>query len=248
MPDSLAPDVVEPLLSGRLGRPYAYSKRCESTQLALDASAPEGAAAVCDEQTAGRGRLGRGWHAPAGTAVLCSVLLRPPVERRIAEVSLVAGVAAAEAVEAALGLAAQIKWPNDVMVDRKKVAGILAEARDGALVLGIGVNVNQKRDQLPADAQTPPASLRTIDGVVRDRAPILADLLARLESVYDRWLAGGLEALYAELGSRDFLRGRRVSFDGASGIAVGIDRSGRLVVESDGERHALESGEVAYER
>src|SRR5207245_2850887 len=117
VPDSLAPDAVEPLLSGRLGRPYAYSKGCESTQLALDRSAPEGAVAVCDEQTAGRGRLGRGWHAPAGMAVLCSVLLRPPAERRVAEVSLVAGVAAAEAVEDALGLAAQIKWPNDVMVD-----------------------------------------------------------------------------------------------------------------------------------
>jgi len=176
------------------------------------------------------------------------VLLRPPAGRPARELSLVAAAATAEAVEIATTLSAQIKWPNDVMVDRKKVAGILAETRDGALVLGIGVNVNQERDQLPAEAQTPPASLRTIDGVVRDRAPILADLLARLESAYDRWVAGGLEALYVELGSRDFLRGRRVSFDGASGIAVGIDRSGRLVVDSGGERHALESGEVAYER
>jgi BirA family transcriptional regulator, biotin operon repressor / biotin---[acetyl-CoA-carboxylase] ligase len=245
--DSLAAAVVEPLLTGRFGRPYRYEESCESTQLLLE-GATEGAVAVCDEQTSGRGRLGRTWQAPPGTAILCSILVRPPVERRMPELSLVGGMAAADAVEQALGLTAQIKWPNDVMVNRRKVAGVLAEAREGAVVLGVGLNVNQTRDELPADAPSPAASLRTIDGVERDRAPILATLLARFEASYDAWCDAGLEAIYDFLGARDFLRGRRVAVDGSEGHAVGIDRQGRLEVETDGGRRSFESGEVRYER
>jgi BirA family transcriptional regulator, biotin operon repressor / biotin---[acetyl-CoA-carboxylase] ligase len=247
MADSLEPAVVEPLLGGRFGRPYRYEQSCESTQL-LVADASDGAVAVCDEQTSGRGRLGRSWHSPPGTAILCSILLRPPTERRIPELSLVGGMATADAVEEALGLAAQIKWPNDVMVNRRKVAGVLAEARNGAVILGVGLNVNQTREELPAESRSPAASLRTIDGVERERAPILAALLERLEAGYDAWCDGGLDAVYDFLGSRDFLRGRRVAVDGADGYAVGIDRLGRLEIQTEGGRRFVESGEVTYER
>jgi BirA family biotin operon repressor/biotin-[acetyl-CoA-carboxylase] ligase len=233
---------------GRLGRPFRYVPVTESTQDLLSADDPEGAVVAADEQTAGRGRHGRRWVAPPGKALQFSVLLRPPPERRLPELSLVAGVAVADAVEAALGLSAQIKWPNDVLVNRKKVAGILAEARGEVVVLGIGVNVNQLRDELPPDAPTSAASLRTIDGVERDRAPILAQILARLEHHYDLWREGGLDAIYVDLGSRDFLRGRRVSVDGLSGTAVKIDRLGRLELEAGGEHRTVESGEVTYER
>ena len=201
-----------------------------------------------DEQTAGRGRLGRRWDAPAGKAILASVLLRPPANRRVPELSLVAGVAVADAAESALGLSAQIKWPNDVLVNRRKVAGVLAEKRGDAVVVGIGLNVNQTRDELPPETTVPAASLFTVDGIERDRAPILADLLARLEHHYDAWRAGGLDAVYVDLGSRDFLRGRRVSVDGVAATAVQIDRQGRLEVEVDGEHRTVESGEVTYER
>lgn len=248
MADSLAPAAVEPLLSGRFGRPYLYEPSCESTQRLLEPGLPEGAVAVCDVQTGGRGRLGRGWQAPPGTAVLCSTLLRPAGTRKQAELSLVGGLAAAEAIERATGLAAQIKWPNDVMLNRRKVAGVLAEAAEGLVVLGIGVNVNQKVDELPDDATTTPASLRTIDGVARERARVLADLLAALERNYDAWSEGGLDALYDGLGSRDFLRGRRVVVDGDEGYGVAIDRSGRLVFDAGGERRVVESGEVLFER
>jgi BirA family biotin operon repressor/biotin-[acetyl-CoA-carboxylase] ligase len=244
----LASDVVEPLLRGRFGRPYVYRESCESTQALLEASHPEGAVAVCEEQTAGRGRLGREWQAPRGSAILASTLLRPPAGRRIAELALVGGVAAANTVEAALQLSAQIKWPNDVLVNRRKVAGVLADARDGVVVLGIGINVNQTRDELPADTHPAAASLRTTDGIERDRAPVLARLLAELERAYAGWLEGGLAALYVDIGARDFLRQRRVAVDGASGIAVGIDREGRLEVDVGGERRFVESGEVTYER
>ena len=233
---------------GRFGRPFRFVAGCGSTQDLLGPADPEGAVVVADEQTAGRGRQGRRWSAPAGKAILSSILLRPPSDRRQPELSLVAGVAVADAVEEALGLSAQIKWPNDVLVNRKKVAGILAEARDGAVVLGIGVNVNQRREELPPDVKTPAASLFTTDGVERAREPILARILARLEHHYDLWRAGGLDAIYVDLGSRDFLRGRRVAVDGVVGTALMIDRLGRLEIEVDGERRTIESGEVTYER
>jgi BirA family transcriptional regulator, biotin operon repressor / biotin---[acetyl-CoA-carboxylase] ligase len=246
--DSLAPEQVEPLLTGRFGRPYLYEQSCESTQLLLGPELEEGAVAVCDVQTSGRGRLGRGWEAPSGTAILCSLLLRPPADRPAAELSLVAGLAAAETIEQALGLAVQLKWPNDVMVNRRKVAGVLAETRDGAVVVGLGINVNQTREQLPREPTVAPASLYTTDGVRRERAPLLASLLTVLGHDYGLWREGGLGALYHGLGARDFLRGRRIFIDGEGGIGVGIARDGRLEVEVGGERRLLESGEVRFER
>jgi BirA family transcriptional regulator, biotin operon repressor / biotin---[acetyl-CoA-carboxylase] ligase len=198
--------------------------------------------AVAEEQTAGRGRLGRVWEAPLGSSILCSVLLRPPAGPALPQLSLVGGLAAAEAVEQALGRAAQIKWPNDVLVDECKVAGVLAEALEGAVVMGIGINVNQRREELPEAA----ASLRTIGGGTYERAPVLTDLLERLEHDYDRWLEDGLGAVLEGLAERDVLRGRRVSVDGVAGTALGISRSGGLDVKLGGERRTIEAGEVTF--
>jgi BirA family transcriptional regulator, biotin operon repressor / biotin---[acetyl-CoA-carboxylase] ligase len=214
----------------------------------LDAAQPEGAVALVEEQTAGRGRLGRTWHAPAGTAILVSMLLRPPPERNAAELTLVGAVATAVAVERATGLAAQVKWPNDVMLDRRKVSGGIAELKDSAVVLGIGLNVNQKTEELPPDVRTPAASLRTVTGRAFERAPILADLLLELERRYDGWREGGLDAVYEDLGARDFLRGRRVTVDGVPGVAQMINRKGLLEVSTDSGPLLVESGEVLFER
>lgn len=246
--DSLAPEHVEPLLTGRFGHPYLYEASCDTTQEVLGADLAEGALALCDQQTQGRGRLGRSWTAPPGTAILCSLLLRPPDDRVVSELSLVAGTAVAEAIEGAVALAVQVKWPNDVMLNRRKVAGILAEASDGVVVVGIGVNVNQERSDLPEDANVPAASLYTIDGIKRERGPLLVAILDRLEVNYDAWLERGLDGVYDSLGSRDFLRGRRIAVNGESGVGVKIDRDGRFVVDVGGENRAIESGEIAYER
>ena len=246
--DSLAPEHVEPLLTGRFGHPYLYEASCDTTQEVLGADLAEGALALCDQQTQGRGRLGRSWTAPPGTAILCSLLLRPPDDRVVSELSLVAGTAVAEAIEGAVALAVQVKWPNDVMLNRRKVAGILAEASDGVVVVGIGVNVNQERSDLPEDANVPAASLYTIDGIKRERAPLLVAILDRLEVNYDAWVERGLDGVYDSLGSRDFLRGRRIAVNGESGVGVKIDRDGRFVVDVGGENRAIESGEIAYER
>jgi len=248
--DTLSREAVAPYLSGRFGKPYLYEAECESTQqLLLGSGLPEGAVAATDHQTAGRGRLGRTWEEPAATSVLVSVLLHPPAERRLPELSLVAALAVAESVEIAVVLAAQVKWPNDVMLNRRKVAGILSELSDGTVVVGIGINVNQTREELPRDSPTELASLRTSTGTTYDRAVLLGSLLSRLERMYDVWLDAGLDGVYGGLGARDFLRGRRITADGEPATAVQILRDGRLEIETDsGEVKALESGEVLFAR
>ena len=250
MTGSLAPAAVEPHLEGRFGKPYLYEPECASTQqLLLGSELPEGAVAATDHQTGGRGRLGRAWEEPAGSSVLTSVLLEPPPGRRLPELSLVAALAVAETIEAALALSTQVKWPNDVMLNRRKVAGILSELSDGTVVVGIGINVNQTRDELPLDAPTEPGSLRTATGTTFDRAVLLGSLLSRLERKYDVWQEEGLDGIYGELGARDFLRGRRITADGEAATAVQILRDGRLEIATDaGDVKALESGEVLFER
>jgi BirA family biotin operon repressor/biotin-[acetyl-CoA-carboxylase] ligase len=190
--DSLAPGAVQPLLSGRFGRDvYRYEELCQSTQRLLQPDDPEGAVAAAEEQSEGRGRLGRSWQAPGWTSVLVSVLLRPAVEpARLPELSLIAGGAVAEAIAEVTGLEPAIKFPNDVLLDGKKVAGILAESSDARVVLGIGVNANQTADQLPADAQTEPTSLRVETGERVDRAALLSAILLRVERAYDLWITG----------------------------------------------------------
>ena len=176
-----------PRLRGRFGRPFTFVESCPSTQRLLD-GAPEGAVAVADEQTEGRGRLGRAWQAPAGTSLLFSIVLVPHVPPdRLPELSLVAGAAIAEAIEAETGLRATVKHPNDVLVRGRKVAGILAESAEGRVVLGVGVNVSQTEAQLPARAEHPATSL-ALEGARIDRAGLLAAILERLEAHYDRWI------------------------------------------------------------
>jgi BirA family transcriptional regulator, biotin operon repressor / biotin---[acetyl-CoA-carboxylase] ligase len=178
---------VEPLLRGRLGRPFTWVERCASTQRLLD-GAPEGAVAATDEQTEGRGRLGRTWEAPPGTSLLFSIVLVPRVPaERLPELSVVAGRAVAEALAAETDLEPTVKEPNDVLVEGRKVAGILAESSDGRVTLGIGINVTQRPEQLPARADVPPTSL-SLEGVEVDRRALLARVLEVLERRYDEWV------------------------------------------------------------
>lgn len=247
MARTLAPDRVVPQLAGRFGSPYLYRAACGSTQRLLTPDLPEGAVAVCEEQTAGRGRLGRAWQAPAGEALLCSVLLHPPPERAAAELSLLGGLAAARVVEAELGAPAGLKWPNDVLVRGRKIAGVLAEGIAGTVVLGIGLNVNQSEASLPAAARVPAASLRTLDGVERDRAPLLVGLLGELERAYDAWRERGLAAVHPELSRRDALAGQRVRVGAATGVAAGFDVTGALLLDTGNGRLAVTSGDVSVE-
>jgi BirA family biotin operon repressor/biotin-[acetyl-CoA-carboxylase] ligase len=186
----LAPEVVDPLLRGRLGRPYRFVPECASTQKLLGDDGPEGETVATDFQSAGRGRLGRPWLAPAGTSILCSVLLRPATPTLLwPELSIVAGDAVAAALRAETGLVTALGYPNDVLVEGRKLAGLLPEASSGRVVLGIGVNVNQTAAELPSDAPKPPSSLRLELGRELARAPLLAAILVELQRGYDAWTA-----------------------------------------------------------
>jgi len=244
--EHLTPARVEPLLRGRLGRPYLWTEASPSTQDVLrEASLPEGSVAVTEHQTAGRGRVGRRWEDAAGEALLVSVLLRPPDTGAAPQLSLVCALAVAEAIESTTGRGAGVKWPNDVLVDRRKVAGILLEGHEGAVVCGFGVNVSQTEATLPREARTPPASLRTLTGREHDRAALLVLLLERLEARYDTWREGGLAALLPELERRNALRGRGVTVGEEQGTAGAITPDGRLTLtRRDGATVLAASGEV----
>jgi BirA family biotin operon repressor/biotin-[acetyl-CoA-carboxylase] ligase len=172
-PGALTPAVVLPALRGSFGREYHYAAETATTQRLLPEGAAEGAVALAEHQTEGRGRLGRTWLDEPGHGLLLSVALYPPPPvARWPELTLVA----AAAVAGAIGPAAAIKHPNDVLVGGRKVAGILAEAGT-RVVLGIGINVGA----VPWEGA----------GMVeRDRLDLLVDVLERLERGYERWLGG----------------------------------------------------------
>jgi len=184
--DELSPEAVLPRLRGRFGLPYRFEDACASTQRLLDGQ-PEGAVAATDFQSEGRGRLGRTWEAPPGSSLLFSLVLEPEAPpERLPELTPLAGHAVADAVRALTGLATIVKAPNDVLVEGRKLAGILGEAAEGRVVLGIGVNLRQRHEELPERPVFPATSL-ALEGVEVARADLLAEVLARLESAYDAW-------------------------------------------------------------
>jgi BirA family transcriptional regulator, biotin operon repressor / biotin---[acetyl-CoA-carboxylase] ligase len=195
------------------------------------AGAPHGTLVSADEQAAGRGRQGRAWSAPAGTAVLMSLVLRKPGEGL--------PLAAAVAVCEALAVPASIKWPNDVLVDGRKLAGLLVEGRpqEGWTVLGLGLNVTT--GAFPGELAGRATSLR-LEGVEAGTEQVLESVLEEL----DAWLTRPLETVLEAWRARDALVGRRVRWNGGEGMAAGVDDVGSLLVDSDGGRQALHAGEV----
>jgi BirA family biotin operon repressor/biotin-[acetyl-CoA-carboxylase] ligase len=195
------------------------------------AGAPHGTLVTASVQTAGRGRQGRTWAAPPGRALLCSLVLRD----YDALLPLRAGLAVADLA----GAAARVKWPNDVLVDGRKLAGILVEARPPAwAVLGIGVNVAVDVAALPPDVRDRAA---TLGRAPSELEPTLRELLAHLAAR----LAQPRDAALAALRDRDALRDRPVRWAGGSGTGAGIDDAGALLVRrADGTLQTLEAGEV----
>ena len=214
-----------------LGRPRLHHREIDSTnrrarELA-SAGAPHGTLVTAGAQTAGRGRQGRRWEAPAGSALLCSLVLR----EFDALLSLRAGLAVADVA----GEAARVKWPNDVQVDGRKVAGVLVEGRphEGWAVVGIGVNVSAAPD-------LPDAAALGRD----DPEAVLGELLGALETR----LAEPKEAALSALRARDALLGEEVRWEGGEGVAAGIDPDGGLRVTTDAGERVLSGGEVHLRR
>lgn len=234
--------------SPAFGTPRRHFRIVDSTnerarELAA-AGVPGGTVVTASEQTAGRGRRGRQWTAPAGKAVLCSAILSP-LDARHALLPLAVPIAVCEAVESLAALRCEVKWPNDVWVAERKLAGVLIEAQPPAwAVIGIGLNVSIEPDEFPDDLRQPATSVG--NGVSTEEA--LDALWERL----DEWVDADRERLLAEFRGRDALCGREIGWVGAggdlgagSGVADGIDDRGNLVVISDeGERLNLGSGEV----
>ncbi|MGI8411740.1 MAG: biotin--[acetyl-CoA-carboxylase] ligase [Solirubrobacteraceae bacterium] len=218
-----------------LGLPRLHLSSTDSTsdraRDLADRGAPHGTLVTALEQSAGRGRQGRRWTAPAGRGLLCSLVIRDPPRL----LSLAAGVAVAEIV----GVDARLKWPNDVLLGGSKVAGILVEGRpqEGWAVLGIGVNVALRTEDFPAELRDQAGTLGLGMGEVE---PSLERLLRALE----RWIAVDAQTVLAGVRERDALRGRPVRWAGGNGVGAGIDDAGRLVVVMASGRTALEAGEV----
>ncbi len=233
-----------------IGSPRVHHRLTDSTnerakELA-DAGAPHGTVVTADEQTAGRGRQGRSWVAPPGAAVLMSAVVRDLDS--MAMLPLAAALAVAEAAEACAPVRCEIKWPNDVWIERRKLSGILVEGRPAAgwAVVGIGVNVLTPRDAFPEELRDTATSLAAAAaGAEPLSVPATLDaLLAAL----DRWLAAERQAILAAWRERDALLGERIRWDGGEGVAAGVDEEGSLLVDTDSGRVALGAGEVHLER
>ena len=257
-PDRLGPAELAPHLAGRW-RDIRWLAETDSTQRVARelarAGAPEGTVVIAEAQTAGRGRLGRTWHSPRGVNLYCSIVLRPPLSpAAVPQVALVAGVAAAAALAETPGLAPRLKWPNDVLIDGRKVAGILTEMeaeveRVHHVILGIGVNLNAPRAAFPPELRERATSLFLATGRRVDRAAVTGRLLAALEARYGRFLEGGFEAVRAEWESYSCLTGTDVRVASAegemAGRVLGLDADGALMLaRPDGTSTRIVAGEV----
>lgn len=227
-----------------LGLPRAHHRVTDSTneraKVLARAGAPHGTLVTADEQTAGRGRQGRSWVAPAGSAVLMSLVLRE-LEPGVALAPLAAAVAACEAAEAtAPGVACQVKWPNDVWIEERKLAGILIEGRpqEDWAVLGIGLNVTAT--ELPEELGGVATSLALASGA----EPQPSNVLTRLLEALALWLAAPPAEVLVAWRTRDALLGREIRWADGAGTAAGIDDDGALLVDTSAARLALGAGEV----
>lgn len=215
------------------------------------AGAAEGLVLVAEAQTAGRGRLGRSWSTPPRAALACSVLLRPAAVPPSARgwLPLLTGLAVAAALRAEAGVTATLKWPNDVLVGDRKIAGILAEAHGDAIVAGVGLNVTLTAAELPVPTAT---SLLLEDAACLDRDRLLAAVLTELASRYTAWAAGP-GALREEYLRWCVTVGRevRVELPGGApltGTATDVDTSGRLAVRTASGTTLVGAGDVVHVR
>jgi BirA family biotin operon repressor/biotin-[acetyl-CoA-carboxylase] ligase len=202
------------------------STMTEAAHLAA-AGCPAGTVVGADEQTTGIGRHGHSWHSEPGNGLYLSIVLRGALA--IPSATLAIGLAVREAIAQTTGVECDLRWPNDLLIGPRKCTGILAQLEPGALIAGIGININH--DAFPDDIATLATSLRLASGQIHAREPILAALLRAV----DRWTTSPLPEVLAEFSRRSsYVRGRRVSVDGtATGTTAGLDPQGFLLLDCD---------------
>jgi BirA family biotin operon repressor/biotin-[acetyl-CoA-carboxylase] ligase len=261
-----SPDTIDPhkisaqLKSIRIGQRLEFQKMTASTnadafRFAED-GAVEGTVVLAESQSGGKGRRGRVWSSPAGVNLYCSVVLRPAIMPHEApQLTFLSAVAAARAIELTTKLTPQIKWPNDLLVSGKKVAGLLNEMSaetDGInfVILGIGVNLNMTAEQFPDDLRHPATSLFLESGVRVDRSRFTSTMLNELDRVYSEFLAHGFGPIREEWQKRCNANGRRVLVSDSGtectgGRFIGIDSDGALLLRSDDNiMHRITCGDV----
>jgi len=249
-PDILSLDEVrEKLCPSRIGRqlvclPETASTNADAFRMA-EAGAEEGTAVIADAQSGGKGRRGRIWSSPAGVNLYCSVVLRPAIMPHEApQLTFLSAVAVARAIEQTTALRPEIKWPNDVLINGRKVAGLLNEMsaetdRVNFVILGIGVNLNMTLVQFPADVRTPATSLLLEQGLPVNRAQFAATMLGELDRLYTDFLRHGFGPVRDEWQQRCNANGREIVVSEAGVVTVrgmfqGIDGDGALLVQSPG--------------
>jgi len=263
VPDILTPDMARKRLKGSLfgKRVYHFFKTDSTNRVAMElgyADEPEGAVVLAEEQTAGRGRAGRSWHSERGAGLYVTLLLRPklsPVQAPL--LTMLAGLSAHTAVLAQTGLSAELKWPNDLLLNGKKLGGILTEmhAEPNAVrfvIVGIGINVSQEK--FPGELAATATSLRKETGRLHSRLEILVKLLSQFETDYNRFLREGAGYVVQrfELVS-SFANGKRVKVDTGRetfvGTTEGLSAEGLLMVKKeDGGSVTVIAGDVTEER
>jgi len=258
-PDSLiSTEISHGLKTKVIGRKICSFKSVQSTNIVAHqlvvAKALEGTLVVAEHQTKGRGRLGRSWHSPVNVGLYCSIILRPRIHPTLAPgISLIAAVAVADTIAACDSLDIKIKWPNDVLISGRKTAGILTELsaeldRVTSVVVGIGINVNQKKADFPKELKNTATSIRMASKKEIQRVELLQRLLRNFEKEYMIFKKSGLEKSrkkilkYSSLLNTevDLRVGRKV----IRGRAIDIDRSGRLVMETPDGIKSFNAGEV----
>ena len=262
-PDFLLPEEIGAGLVTRvLGRSVIYCPEVQSTQDYAKKMAAEGAAegtvVIAERQSEGRGRMGRAWSSPGG-GVYVSLILRPALRPAEAtKIPLVAGVAVAGALEESTHLSPRLKWPNDVLIKGKKVAGILAEMgaemdRLEWIVVGIGINVNTEQADFPEELANSATSLKAEGGRTFERVKILQGILAELERCYDEFQHTGFEPFRRRWKEMSDMIGAEVTVtrgdECEEGVAVDIDEGGGLILENgDGRFQKILSGDVSVRK
>lgn len=261
-----SPDIIDPhevrthLDSTRIGRQLNFFKLTVSTNAdafrLAENGMVEGTVVLADSQTGGKGRRGRLWSSPAGVNLYCSVVLRPSIMPHEApQLTFLSAVAVARAIELTTKLTPEIKWPNDLLISGKKVAGLLNEMSaetDGInfVILGIGVNLNMTADQFPGDLRHPATSLLLESGTRIDRSHFAGTMLNELDRLYADFLLHGFGPVREEWQRRCNAKGREVLVNDSGtecigGRFVGIDSDGAMLLGSDdGAVHRITSGDV----
>jgi len=216
----------------------------------------EGTVVVAETQTGGRGRQGRLWHSPPETGIYLSTLLKPNLElSQLSIITLLAGVAATLAINEFSNQSAYLKWPNDILINSKKVCGLLCEmikktSEPPGVIIGIGINVNQMPEQLPDHLKSIATSIRIVNGFPIDRLAVIQSFLTNLDREYQTYLNEGEGSVIKKWSLNTKLFGKRVSIKHASNVTTGsamrLDKLGRLVLLLDnGHEEAFDSGEVS---